>query len=573
MPFIPQTIPSLFFHTCEQFPQRTAFMTKIGESWQHITYPQTQEQVIHVAKTLMHLGIQRQQRIIIYASNCPKWVIVDLAIQAVGAITVPIYATINAKQAQYIIDHAEAAIIFGDDPEKIEDISHPHKILFGHEEVPDASTWDAFLNTSHSITTKDFYLNMKDTHPEELASIVYTSGTTGTPKGVMLSQRNISSNVVASLKAIPINQEDTTLSFLPLSHMFERTAGCYCILSKGATMAFCPDIHMVAQYIREVQPTILITVPRLLEKVYQKIWDAFASKPQFLQKLFSYAIYTLPKKHPLYLFFDGLFFKKIRQQMGGRLRFVVSGGAALSDEIYQFFDQAGFCILQGYGLTETSPVACVNPPTQRKIGTVGLPLDGVHIAVSDQQEILIKGPNIMQGYFKNKEETQSVMTTDGYFKTGDIGSIDDDGYIRITDRIKDLIVTSGGKKIAPLPIENKLIASTWIDQACLVGEGEKTIGALIVPNFVAFSNDKTANNLMQSDMDSLAKSSNVQRQLQTVIDEINTGLSQYEKIKCFQILSHPFSIEKEEITPTLKLRRKVIYDNYASIIAALFISE
>lgn len=569
MQFTPQTIPSLFFHACDQFASKTAFMTKEDGQWTNISYAQAEDRVIHIAKCLLHIGMERQDHIAIFATNCPEWVLLDLAVQSIGGVTVPVYPTLNPNQVQFIVDHANVKMIFGNNPEKLSQINHPHKVCLG-EDAFGSTNWKDFLKTPHTIGNKDFFLTMKDAHPDELASIVYTSGTTGQPKGVMLSQRNIASNVQASLEAIPIDQKDSSVSFLPLSHMFERTAGCYCILAKGATMAFCPDISNVGDYIKEVRPTVLVTVPRLLEKIYQKVWDNMATQSRLIQKLFHFAIYRLHRKNPLYFLFQKLFFQKIRMQMGGNLRFIVSGGAALSDQIYAFFDQCGFCILQGYGLTETSPVAAVNPPSKRKVGTVGLPLQGVEVKISEEEEVLIKGPNIMQGYYKNPEETKRVMTLDGFFKTGDIGTIDDEGYLSITDRIKDLIVTSGGKKIAPLPIENQLVASTWIDQACLVGEGQKTIGALIVPNFEAFSSNDGQDPLTQNDMDHLADSPEVQDKIQEILDRINANLAQYQKIKYFKVLSRPFLMENEEITPTLKLRRKVIYDNYASEIQTLF---
>jgi len=572
--FTPQTIPSLFFHTCDQFANRPAFYEKTNEAWKSIRYDQAEVQVVHIARSLLQLGVKKGDRIAIFAPNCANWVMIDIAIQSVGAITVPIYATLLCDQASFILQHSEASIVFGAEESKLKELTSSHlnhRILLSEEACQDVMSWKAFLEQPHTLSLKEFYLNMKNITPDDISSIVYTSGTTGDPKGVMLSQKNIASNVLASLQVISIDEHDRSLSFLPLSHMFERTAGCFCILAKGASMSFCPDVHKVAKFLQEVHPTILITVPRVLEKVYQKIWDTVKRKPLIIQKLFTYASKTLQKQHPWYFVFDFLFFRKIRKQLGGKIRFIVSGGAALSNPIYTLFDQAGVCILQGYGLTETSPVACVNPPSKRKLGTVGLPLPGVEITISNEQEVLIKGPNIMKGYYKNEDETKRVILDEGYFATGDIGTIDKDGYLSITDRIKDLIVTSGGKKVAPLPIENELIASSWIDQACLVGEGKKTIGALIVPNFSSLERAFGKSIQTQSESLNFAPSSEIYREIQAVVDQVNENLAQYEKVKTFHILREPFQIEKGEITPTLKLRRKIIYDHYASEIDQLLL--
>jgi len=566
--FEPKTIPSMFFHAAQTHADRVAFMIKDNQSWQETTYDQAQAQVVAIAKTMMASGVSHGDRIGIFANNHPKWALIDLAAQALGAITVPIYATLNASQVQYIVENAQPKLFFGDDQDTLTAIIHPQKILMHHEGVKaprDLILMNSWLTQADEIKDKDFYLRIGNCKPEDLASIVYTSGTTGLPKGVMLTQNNITSNVMASLQVISINHLDTSVSFLPLSHMFERTAGYYCLLASGGTIAFCPDISQVGSIIQEIQPTILVTVPRLLEKIYQKIWNTFASKPKALQSIFNKAMFKTQKSGLLYPLFDKLFFKKIRSHLGGKLKYIISGGAALPDDICAFFDQCGLMILQGYGLTETSPVTNVNLPGKQKLGTVGPALPGVEIRISQNQEIEVKGPNVMKGYYNSPEETKKVMTDDGYFKTGDIGHLDQDGYLAITDRIKDLIVTSGGKKIAPLPIESKLVSSKWIEQVCVVGESQKTIGALIVPNFEVFDH------VLKHKQDAhQTQQKLIQEKLQQEVDKVNATLSQFEKIKTFKILDQPFSMEKNELTPTLKLRRKQIFENHADRIEMLF---
>ncbi len=518
----------------------------------------------------MDQGIEAGDRVAIFSYNCPEWVMADFAIQAIGAVTVPLYSSLNAAQASQILEHAQAKFLFVQTPNHqknlIEEKSDLHSLGFQSFET---ESWKAYCQQKPSCTSKDFFMRMREVKPDQLASIVYTSGTTGEPKGVCLSHHNIVSNVLTALDLIHIGEQDVSLSFLPLSHMFERMTGCYCVLSKGAKMAFCSNILEVAEDLKEVRPTLLMTVPRLLEKIHQKVCNQVLEKPKWVQNLFQYAT-GRPTSGLLRAVFEKMFFSKIREGLGGNLRLVVSGGAALNPDIERFFQHCGLTILQGYGLTETSPVVAVNPPDNIKIGTIGPAIEGVEVRIADDGELQVKGPNVMVGYFRNPEETKAVMTEDGYFKTGDIASIDEDGYIRITDRIKDLIVTSGGKKIAPQPIEQQLLKSSWIDQVCLVGEGQKTIGALIVPDYDKIKTLAASRGLEGENMARLLSHHDILAPFEEQIARVNENLSQYEKIKAFKLLEHEFTLDREEITPTLKLRRKNIYRNYASEISHMW---
>ncbi|HDH97320.1 MAG TPA: long-chain fatty acid--CoA ligase, partial [Proteobacteria bacterium] len=420
--------------------------------------------------------------------------------------------------------------------------------------------------------------------PDDLASLIYTSGTTGDPKGVMLTHRNFLSNVESAMKVMPIRSDDVALSFLPLSHSLERMAGHFTMVYAGVTIAYAESLDKLPQNLREVKPTVLISVPRIYEKVDARIRENVEKSGPVKKAIFDWALgvgrrvsqlkqqkrpVPLPLKLQLALA-DKLVFSKLKEAVGGRIRYFVSGGAPLAKEIAEFFHAAGMLICEGYGLTETSPVLTANTPDAYKFGTVGKPFPGVEIKIADDGEILAKGPNVMKGYYKKPEATKEAFDEEGWFHTGDVGEFDEDGFLRITDRKKELIVTSGGKNIAPQPIENMLKMNKFIEQVCLIGDRRKFISAIVVPNFEALEAWAKQQGIEFSNREELVRNPKVVELYSRAIDEVNSKLAKYETIKKFVLSPIEFTQENKMLTPTLKVRRKVVMQKFANEIESMY---
>lgn len=573
--FTETTLPNLFLNRAYRFGVKPFLYYKSENQWKHHSWKEIADIVEKLGRGLLGLGIKKGDRVCLISENRPEWVMFDLAILSVGAITVPVYATSTPEQMTHIIDHSEAAMVIVSNIALLNSIrsksSHTAVQNWVCLEKNEAKSkfWSMLSIIEHSkqVDSFTFYQTLSKVTASDLATIVYTSGTTGEPKGVMLTHDNILSNTIASAKMIAITEDDISLSFLPLSHLFERMAGFFCFVYFGATIYYAEDMQKIPENLLEVRPTILISVPRILEKTYNKVFENVETKNAIVKKLFAHALTT---KNALFLnIYSKMFFQKIKDKMGGRIRFVVSGGAALTPGIARFFEQIGIPVLQGYGLTETSPVIAVNKIEDNRVGTVGHVLDNLEVKLSDEQEILVKGPSVMMGYYKNETATKDAFTDDGFFKTGDIGEYNE-GFLKITDRKKELIVTSGGKKVAPQPIENELLQHPIVDQVCLVGEGMKTIGALIVPNRNYVLKIAGSLQIDDSDYKKLLNRTEIQVEFQKIVNGVNLNLSHFEQIKNFKLLSEPFSQENNELTPTLKLRRKNIFAHYSPDIAALF---
>lgn len=569
--FTETTLSNLFLNRAYRFSDKPFLHYKVDSEWKHWTWKEFALRVEMIARGLMAIGVKKGMHICLMAENCPEWAMFDLAILSIGAVTVPIYATTEIDQAGHIVKHSDAHTMIVSTKTLLEQIRNQPttsgiKNWISFEKAENALSIDAIVEKANKVDVSEYYQHIAAIQPSDIATIVYTSGTTGDPKGVMLTHENILSNTIYSAKLIQIHHKDISLSFLPLSHMFERMAGFFCFIYFGAEIFFAENLQKIPENLLEVRPTVFITVPRMLEKFYNKVHENMESRSAIVRKMFNHAFKT---NNPLFLkLYSKLFFQKIRARMGGRIRFVVSGGAALTPSIARFFDKAGIPILQGYGLTETSPVISFNPLEDNRIGTVGHVLENLEVKLTDDSEILVKGPSIMMGYYKNEKATKEAFTEDGFFKTGDIGELDHN-ILKITDRKKELIVTSGGKKVAPQPIENELLHHPIIDQVCLVGEGMKTIGALIVPNQSYLM--KTASQLhILDDYPKLLERKEIHQQFQSVIDQVNQRLSSYQQIKNFKLLVHPFSQENHELTPTMKLRRKNIFQHYDKDIQSLF---
>ncbi len=553
-----------------------------------------------MARGLLNFGIKKGDKIAILSENRGGWVIADMGIQCAGAVTVPIYPTNTPEQVEYVINHSDAVAIFVSTKIQYE------KLLKIKDKIPNIKqvfSFDRFISEKslpvcslHQLSEIDTPLtdnekakieNIIDSITEDdLITIIYTSGTTGVPKGVMLTQGNIVYDAYYGIKKVEnlVTENDTFLSFLPLSHSLERTVGYYICIMAGALMAFAESVEKVPENMLEVKPTLMVSVPRLFEKIYARILDNVHNMPEVRKRIFHWALgvgkeYVWAKyihKKPVgflktkYKIADKLVFSKVRERFGGRLKFCVSGGAPLDKTINEFFWVLGIPILEGYGLTETSPAVCINNLSYVRFGSVGTAFEKTEIKTAEDGEILIKGPQVMKGYYKNEGATNEVMEN-GWFKTGDIGYIDESGFIYITDRKKELIITAGGKNIAPQPLENELKMDKYVGQAFVYGDRKPFLTALIVPNFERLIEFAKENHIKYIGMDDLVKNEKVLKLYEKRISDINTKLAKYETIKKFTLIPIDFSIDGGELTPTLKLRRKVIYQKYKDKIEGMYL--
>jgi len=588
-----QNLPEMFFAQADSLRNKTALLSKSQGAYTPISWSDFKSNVLKVARGLEKLGISTGDRVALLSENRPEWAYVDLGAQAIGACVVPIYATSSVKEVGYCIRHSEASIVFVSSTEQfykvqpllIEASSIRYVVIFdGAFQTTEARSfgWNQFLGVSQISEAEErgIYEKINKIQSDSLATIIYTSGTTGPPKGVMLTHRNFLINCWDAKHAIDLRSDDLTLSFLPLSHVFERTGGYYFPIMMGAAIAYAENMNKVPENLLEVRPTIACSVPRLYEKIYEKVMDKIESAPVLRKKIAHWAIRigqaTIPyrsngRRLPFILNYQYraatlLVFKKLQSQLGGRLRFFISGGAPLSRQIAEFFYAAGITILEGYGLTETSPVIAVNRIGQIKFGTVGLPFHHVKVRISDDGEILVQGPSIMKGYFKDETATAQVIQ-DGWFLTGDIGKIDPDGFLSITDRKKDIIVTSGGKNIAPQNIEGMLTRDPLIQQAVVLGDQHNFLVALIVPRFENLARHLSGKDLSKAEM---VRHPEAVKLIEESIKEKTLELPNYEKIKIFRLLDEELSQDKGELTPTLKVKRRVVAERYAGLINGMY---
>lgn len=569
--------------------------TKVGYTWQWMDWEECSAWVEKAGRALLALGVKTGENVAILSENRFEWALSDLAIQSIGAVSVPIYSTNSTDQTNYILEHSGVRIIFlsslPSNPIFQKDIFASLLSMESIQKIVSfdlmtensaSSKWiflDQFLNLGTPIIPQLFYDRVENIRGEDVSTIIYTSGTTGNPKGVMLTHNNILSNCEMAANELPVDRSDTTLSFLPLSHAFERTGGLYGMIYKSVRIAYAQNMGTIGQNILEISPTILFCVPRVLEKIHASIWDEVKKKPKFVQRMFNYALElstVAPEKmdfsqRAMMKFFYKIFFLKVINKLGGKIRFIISGGAKLNPKIAEFFQRIGIPILQGYGLTETSPVISLNLPHKNRIGSVGLPLAEGVVRISEDGEILARGPMIMKGYFKDPDATKAAIDAEGYFHTGDVGHLDDEGYLFITDRIKELIITSGGKKIPPQTLENQLQESELIEQACVIGEGQKFVAALIVPQFDRLNAWARQHQIDETDPHRLIELPQVLEVFRKIVGEVNASLASYESIKTFQLLDQDFNIQNGLLTPTLKLKRKNILNHYSKIIDKIYL--
>lgn len=561
-------------------------------TWKSIPADEVMKHVRNIALGLYSLGIRYGDKVAILSESRPEWTMTDLGILSIGAIDVPIYTTQALPQVEFILTNSESRLIFISTKQLyervlpvLEKIGFIDKVITFEKEPlgPNMMTLEQLEKIGEKLNAENpsLYDELKSkVKPDDLATIIYTSGTTGEPKGVMLTHSNLISNAVTCASLFTWNAErEVALTYLPLSHIFERMI-IYLYLYIGIQIWYAESIDKLADNLLEVRPTVMTTVPRFLEKAEERMMAQVQKMSPLKRKLFNWAMniarqYDPEKKFPLsyrikHKIADILVYKKLRERFGGRFRFIVSGGAALRPDLARIFTAAGIPVLQGYGLTETSPVISVNRLERNRIGSVGPVIPGVAVKIAEDGEILVDGPNVMKGYYKNEEATIKAFYQACWFRTGDIGYLDKDGFLFITDRKKDLIKTSGGKFIAPQVIENLLSANIYVDKAVVIGEGRKFASALIFPNFEALKQFAQENNISYSNNTELVNHPKVQELYQKIVDEVNTHLAQWETIKKFAVIDGVLTIDEDYLTPTLKVKRRNVEARYKDLIDSFY---
>ena len=588
-----ETIGQIFLNTVKSYQKKDQMLYKKEDQYTPIPTEEFANWVKNFSLGLRELGAEVGDKIIIFSENCPEWVMTDLAILCLGRITVPIYTSLMPEQIKYIIDNSDAKIVVCSGQELWQKINTVKNDLpkVKHFISLDSGTQEGVLS-SKDVQEMGKKANEEDPQlfdslvsgvkPEDVASIIYTSGTTGIPKGVMLTHSNFVSNVKTVASIIEFTEKDTVLSFLPLSHVLERMV-TFTYLFKGCSIAYAESIEALGENLLEIKPHIMVSVPRVFEKIYSKVMDNVLASSGLKRKIFFWAVkvgskygqrklnnQSIPgslnfKRNLAYK----LVFSKIIEKTGGRVRFFVSGGAPLSKDIAEFFYAMGLVVLEGYGLTETSPVIAVNTFENLRFGTVGKPIPGVEVKIVEDGEILTRGPHVMKGYYNLEIETQEAFDGE-WFRTGDIGHLDEDGFLVITDRKKDLIVTAGGKNVAPQPIENILKTNPYISNAVIIGDKRKFISALVVPDFEKLEDYARSNEISYTNAADLLKDERVLNFMEAEVNRSTPSLASYEKVKKIALLDREFELEKGEITPTLKVKRNIIENKYKDMIDSIY---
>ncbi|WP_349351484.1 MULTISPECIES: long-chain fatty acid--CoA ligase [unclassified Flagellimonas] len=581
-----QTVTRLFdfpYYQLEKYPLAKSLVTKSDGKWIATSTQEYVDKANAVSRALLRMGIKPNDKVaIISMTNRTEWNIIDIGILQIGAQNVPIYPTISEDDYEYILNHSEARLCFVSCEEvfeKVKSIQSKAKNLkevFSFDELKDCKNWKEVLDMGSDTSNQDEVEALKKAvKAEDLATLIYTSGTTGRPKGVMLSHNNIVSNVISSEVRVPFETGGTALSFLPVCHIFERMI-LYLYQYCGIEIHFAEGLDKISDNVKEVKPDVMTVVPRLLEKVYDAIIAKGAALTGIKKKLFFWAVETGLKFEPYGA--NGwwyekklglarkLIFSKWKEGLGGNLSVMVSGSAALQARLARVFAAADMPVMEGYGLTETSPVIAVNDQRNKgwKIGTVGKIIDGVEVKIAEDGEILCKGPNVMMGYYKDPEKTAEVMTGE-YFHTGDIGEIDTEGFLRITDRKKEMFKTSGGKYVAPQLLENRFKQSRFIEQIMVVGEGEKMPAALIQPNFGFVKEWAKRHKLELGSNADIVKNEKVIERFQEEVDWANQEFAKWEKVKQFRLTPDVWTVEDGHLTPTMKLKRKPIKEMYLEL--------
>lgn len=593
-----RSIPDMIRSNAETFGDKDAISYKKQGEMVTLSYAHFYERILMASRGLIKAGVKKGDKVAILSENRAGWVIADMGILCAGGVTVPIYATSIPSQVAFVLNHSEAKIVF------VSTSGQYEKLLEIRDKIPNVEfvvsferfMWDKRLplytlfqlsEISHPITQDEkaqVESIIEGINSADMMTLIYTSGTTGEPKGAMLSHGNVLFDMFYSEKKVSrVEQSDVLLSFLPLSHVFERTIGYYLTLSKGCHMVFAESIEKVPENMYEVKPTIMVSVPRLFEKIHSRIYETVHQSSALKRKIFQWAVKAghdyvyaryINKNMTGMISFkkkiaDKLVFSKLRKRFGGRIRFMMSGGAPLDKTINEFFWAIGIPILEGYGLTETSPVISVNTFEQLRFGSIGTLIDCTEVKLAEDGELLVRGPEVMQGYYKNPEADKEAFVGD-WFKTGDIAKMDEDGFLFIVDRKKELIITAGGKNIPPQPIEREMKLDKYISQAFVCGNKKPYLVALIVPNYERLIDYARQHHIHYLDMHDLVSNDKVHRLYEERIADINKKLARYETIKKFSIVPVDFTVAGGELTPTLKLKRRNIYDKYKTAIERLY---
>jgi len=586
-------LPPAFLDAMERFPSPRAQIYRTTVGWQSISSEELVRRIAGVAKALLEMGVGTGDRVAVFAPNCPEWHVADLAVQGIGGITVPVYFHESVERITYILKDSGARVVFTSGEEQarkivqcradLAELEHTISVAPPADLQGESLRYDALIAGAGAVEIAEYRRRAAGVRPDQLATIIYTSGTTGEPKGVMLSHANLSSNLIDGTAGYEMTPADVGLSFLPLAHVYERTNDYACFLH-GVSIAYVEQMETVQQALLEVHPTLLGAVPRFYEKIYANVIEQGHRETGIKRKVFDWAMRVAAKAVPWRAYgksasplvrlqwdlADKIVYSKIRAGVGGRIRLLTAGGAPLAPELAEFFWSVGLPVFQGYGLTETSPIVTANSLRSNKIGTVGRPIPNVQVRIADDGEILVKGPCVMQGYYHKAEATREVLSPNGWFSTGDIGRLDDEGNLIITDRKKELLKTAGGKFVAPAPIENMLKTSPYIANAMLVGDKHKFVSVLLVPNFATIASagrDAGRDTLTPGQM---LSDPWVRDLISREIERLTPSLAQYEKPKRFALLEKDFTYGDGALTYTLKLKRRVIEDRYRDVIERMY---
>lgn len=594
-----QSLIHMLINSIEKYPDKDALRFRRAGQLRRYTYREFGELIESLTCGLAAMGLKSGEKIAILSNNRPEWTISDFAGLSLQCVVVPIYQTLPPNQIAYILNDSETRAIF------VEDESQYDKIVQIRKKIPKLKFVFSFVAISGAegqVQTFDqlteLGMEFQEQHPDffqdlinkieptEVCSMVYTSGTTGDPKGVMLHHHGFVTDIINADAVLNIEPDDVFLSFLPLSHLYERLAGHWTPMYKGATIHYSQSIDTVIDDIAEAKPSVIVSVPRLYEKISARVLEQVEHSSGIKQKIFYWALevgrkyhdqriegsmsFKMKQQHKLA---DKLVFQKIKNKMGGRLRFPIAGGAPLAVETLKFFEALDMQIIEGYGMTETHLIITLTPAGKSRYGSCGKPINEVQVKIASDGEVLIKGPTVMTGYYKKPDLTREAIDKDGWLYTGDIGYLDDENYLYLTDRKKNILITSGGKNIASAPIENALKASKYIDEVCLIGNNRKFISALIVPNYENLKKWAEKHNFDVPDNKTLVDHPEVKNFVWQEVEHLQSSFARFEQVKKIALLPDPLTIEKGELTPSLKVKRKVVEQNYKELIDKIYLSE
>ncbi|HTW88108.1 MAG TPA: long-chain fatty acid--CoA ligase [Candidatus Binataceae bacterium] len=586
-----KTLALAFEERVRRFGDRVFLKEQVDKAWRGHTWTEIDGAAARLRAGLAASGIKPGDRVAILAENSPQWVIADLAVLGLGGVVVPLYTTIAAEETAHVLNDSGARLMAIKGVEPLKKIlalapSIPKLERIITLDSPSASDpiGGALPIWSLESASAPSPMPAIDGGRGDLATLIYTSGTTGPSKGAMLTHGNLLGNCEGALNALELDERDTVLSVLPIAHSFERTAGYYTVAMCGGTIAYAEGLSQIAQDLQAIRPSVFLVVPRLLEVVYNRVMRSVDEAPAPRRRLFRTAL-EIGKRAASYRnrrapvpahleipmkLFRRLVFARIRSIFGDRMRYLISGGAPLPVEIFEFLAAAEVPIFEGYGLTEAGPVVSVNLPGRTRIGTVGQPLINVEVKTAGDGELMVRGPNVMKGYFGREDDTREVLDDSGWLHTGDIARIDADGYIAITDRKKEIIVLSGGKNVSPANLENRLMSDPWIAQACIMGDRRKHLAALIVPDFEQLAAELKRDGIAAKTPEELVSEPALKALFQRRLRDFNRTLSDFEAISAFTLVAHPFSQDNGELTPTLKLRRRVVMAHYREQIETMY---